>query len=154
MKKPTTSAYIISLLLSFCMVILACSTNSHFEKFEDVSNDSWLNADTIEFNYIIDSTASVEQANIHIRHASSYQFRNLWVQIEHSIDGVESGQRHELDLAAASGKWYGDKTGAYLNFKDGLGEQFLSQGEHKIRLVQIMRQDPLQGIQSVGLSIE
>lgn len=152
-----SSAQIHFSLLGFlilCLVISGCSNDSQFEKFENIDGDAWMNTDTLEFDYVIDSAMNLERAELHLRHTSTYQFRNLWLQVEHSIDDVKNSARQEIDLAAASGTWYGDKTGTYLNYAQELDGKFLNPGQHKIRIVQIMRQDPLLGIQSVGLTIE
>lgn len=95
--------------------------------------------------------------NMHIRNKNNYAYSNIWLFVNiASPNGEQLIDTVEFTLAEPSGKWLGSGLGDLfdnkLPYKQNIA--FPDSGTYQISIQQGMRDDVLNGIDAVGISIE
>lgn len=144
------------LLLAF---ISGCIPSNTFEKNEVIKNHKWNTNDVKAYVFDIQDTASEYLMYATIRHTDGYNFSNIWLQAETiKPDSTSKKQRIELPLAETSGRWTGKGMNEIYEHKIRLSgntaTKFDQAGRYTIKLKQIMRENPLQEVMSVGIRLE
>lgn len=95
--------------------------------------------------------------SIEITNNNDYPYSNLWCYIENNIanDSIIDKTSHEFILADVFGKWNGSGFGALYQSSFQLTEQitFKEKKNYQIRILHGMRDEPLTGIEKVGIWI-
>ena len=145
----------ITLILGLC----GCDPNVLYKSHQDIDDGQWFVKNEPTFGFeVVDST---QIYNVHylVRNAAGYPYYNLYVKrsLLDSQNKIVNEALNELVLMD-------EKTGKPLG--DGLGDlfdhkiialknyRFPRKGKYTFKVRQYMRQDPLLGILSVGVSIE
>ena len=135
----------------------SCEKNRVFEKNISIVKSSWKNSDKIKLEVDIQDTSATYNVYINVRHSTIYPYSNLWVMVTTTSPGGNSQkQRVEIPLADEEGAWHGEGMGDVWDLKY-LAQQnaiFNQKGKYSLEFEQIMRQDPLDGIMSMGLRVE
>ena len=137
-------------MLVLCAILLACGNKPNYVEFKDITQEEWQSTDTILFTlpplYRQDASTSIL-----IRHSEQYSFQNIWLKT-----GVEANQleRIEIQLASVSGHWLGTKSGSLYTTEYELALPFSTSDTTQFYVVQNMRENPLLGVQSIGLKME
>jgi gliding motility-associated lipoprotein GldH len=156
MKKIIPVAFTLLSILSY----QACIKSNVFEKNTTIKYNKWQKDNKLNFEFDITDTTSDYLMFLTIRHSDAYPFSNIWLNVKTTlpIEQKTIETRTEVPLAEADGKWMG------RNFKDIIEQQmpltgsgvahFNRTGKYKIQLEQIMRENPLPEIMSVGVRLE
>jgi gliding motility-associated lipoprotein GldH len=145
----------------FLIIITAflqgCDNDTLVNTFDSVSSQNWTYIRPIKAN--IDVTDSTKAYNIYVnfRHTVDYKYANLWLRF-HIIgpDKKQIIERQEFQLALSDGQWLGKGSGSLYSYQLIYKEnyQFKTKGRYTILVEQNMRDNPLKGVNDVGLRIE
>ena len=153
MKKQLT----ISVLCAFTGLILGCKHDFLLEEKKSVAGKTWVQADSLRFDFDLVDTAHVYNLFVDVEHSDGYPFENLYVRI-HTV--LPSGKRlvkiRSLQLAGPAGEWLGSGSGEKIKARVTLQEHayFGQPGHYALVFEQWMRQDSLPGISAVGLAVQ
>ena len=153
MKNTILAAFLLAAIFS----LAACGKEKTvFDKEYTIQNSAWAYADTLNFAFDIADTTALYDIVVHIKHRPDYGFQNLYTRIHTKFPtGERRSQILNFDLADNTGKWIGQKSGSLRNFEVKIQENaFFNQvGQHIITLEQLMRKEPLMGIESINLEV-
>jgi len=144
---------ILSLFALFC----SCGINyeAHVEKkFPDYG---WTYNDSLSLDMNIVDTSMVYRLNLEIEHTPGFKNQNFYVFLRTKFpDGKQVGLPLSIEMADETGKWYGSCLGESCNLPIDLQDQvfFEQPGRYSITLRQYSRNDTLEGIKRVQLSLE
>lgn len=152
----------ISLLL-FVMAISfgSCLTSDSFQKQIAIDKAAWSRAQQPEFEFEINDTSANYEPQLLIRHDDNYPFSNIWVRIfiQLPTDSVITDSfQAEIPLADPEGNWLGAAQSVNWTHRVRVSskkfDDFKKRGRYKVRVAQIMREDPLQGVLNVGWRLD
>lgn len=145
-------------LFIILIVCLSCNNRETYFQFYDLNEAKWSKLDTLYFD--IDSTLIEPNVNyemtIELTNDSDYPYQNIWLYVQDNITS-ENFNRFELqyELADEMGRWYGSGFGALyqvsLNYKNPIS--FPEKKNYQLKIVQGMRDEPLTGIDKVGVKL-
>jgi len=135
-------------LLTVFAILLLFSCKPEQATYVDLEEQKWHQDEQLTFSIASD----IEKPSLYIRHTGDYMFQNLWVKMAMATqDSVPNFQRIEIQLAEPDGRWIGQKQGAFYTQHFPL--PFTCPTDTCTFYVeQNMRQNPLIGIQSIGVS--
>jgi gliding motility-associated lipoprotein GldH len=129
-----------------------------FQEFTDVASAGWERDSSVQFDVAIEDTVQPYVVLVTIRHTDEYPFRNCFLGRQViGAHGVEYQDTVEIQLANAEGKWLGQGVGGVKTLTVPFRAQavsFQKSGLYRFRFSHVMRETPLPGIRSIGLSIE
>ena len=143
-----------------CIALSACDHSRVYEQNVDFSKRYWMVSEKPEFEFTIAKPADRYTLYANIRNSVSYPYaRIFFTYYLQDSTGAEIQKKlvTQYLFDAKSGKPFGNS---------GLGDiydhrfellkdyQFKASGKYKIKFVQLMRVDTLQGILAVGLRVE
>lgn len=143
------------LLLPVILVTWACNQQRLYESFQDLPTQSWVVTDTLSF-YVdsLEADAPLVQS-IGIRYNDRYEYHNLYVRYllkdalaNTLMDSLVNIALFDSKTGRPLGKGFGNR----LTIYDTLPANRLPIGG-SIHLIQYMRKDSLDGIESVGIKI-
>lgn len=145
-----------------CLLFLSsCMTSNTYQKQVGIPNAQWAGDFIPEFVFEVHDTQAHYQPQFLLRHDDNYPFSNIWVKVFIQLPGdtvyTDSFQT-ELMLADNEGFWLGEEQSVYWTHRISLSsrkfEQFKRMGTYKVKLCQMMRQDPLEGVLNVGWRLD
>ena len=149
--------YISILLIGF--VCLSCEKREAYYHFSELKEASWSKFDTIYFD--IDSLSVTPNTpydiTIELTNNSDYPYQNIWLYIQDDFeDTTFSLEEKQYELANKLGKWHGSGFGSLyqlpLLYKKNIF--FTEKRNYHLKVVHGMRDEPLQGIEKIGLKID
>jgi gliding motility-associated lipoprotein GldH len=152
MKNLLTSIFI-------CLAFASCETNAIYKSIVDIKDSNWYIKEEPTFTFEVADETIPYNIYILVRNSSPYAFNNLYLNRY-----IYDANKKPISIRLEEMILFDPKTGKPLG--DGLGDifdhKFLSnknfkfpkKGKYTIKLKQYMRQDPLQNIMSVGISVE
>jgi gliding motility-associated lipoprotein GldH len=151
--KRNLSIFIITTMVLFS----ACDTNRVFESYQSIKDDNWYINQKPTFYVDIQDTISEHSIYFNLRHTGQYKYSNLFVLF--TIQGPKAKaetQRLEFKLAELDGKWLGSGLGdLYSNQIKVMDKiKFPRKGVYSFSIEQNMRDNPLAGIEDVGIKID
>jgi gliding motility-associated lipoprotein GldH len=148
-------------LLFVALALSYCTPRNDFKAINDLKNNAWPIDSTQSFTFTIADAGKSYDFYYLIRNATTYPFYNLYIKrsLTDSTTKVMSKSMEELILFDANtGKPLGSGLGDIFDHKfkiESLSNyHFPRAGEYTFSVVQNMRQDPLLGVMSIGVSIE
>lgn len=145
------------LFLLALSLALGCSETPEYEAFLAVSEDGWHADSTARFQVEIKDSTARYAVIFHLRANQDYPFANLYLfRRIVSAEGQEYGDTANLRLADPQGRWLGEGVGAVKTFSRPFRAQalqFRETGTYTFEFTQAMRQDPLPGVESLGLTL-
>jgi gliding motility-associated lipoprotein GldH len=145
--------------LCFGLVVVACRPDGHFKEHQDIEDGLWYLKNEPSFTFEITDTTKTYQVYYLVRNAVQYPYYNLYLK-RTLFDGqkkIMSEKLNELILMdEKTGKPLGDGLGDLFDHKIVMlkDQRFSQKGKYTIKIQQYMRQDPLPGIMSMGVSVE
>lgn len=153
---PKKSPFLITALL----FLLSCHTGDLYEKVESIPQQEWKSDYKPRFEFTVKDTAADYQLNIILRHNEKYGYRNVWLNLYAQAPG-DTARKFTVELPLASGQngWLGSGMDDLYEHRialtlDPSKFNFRKPGDYSFTLEHIMREDPLQNVLNVGLSIE
>lgn len=140
-------------------VLNGCIPSNTYEKNEPIKHHQWDKKDVKTYKFNINDTTSRYLMFLSLRHTDAYKYNNIWVDVETiKPDGKITKQKVELPLAESGGQWTGKGMNEIYEHKIRLSgnttTRFDQLGSYTIKLHQIMRQNPLKEILSIGIRLE
>lgn len=147
---------ILFVALSSQLIASSCSTIDLYEKNVAIPSHKWQSSYKPEFTFIIKDTTSSYQVFFIIRHTEKYNYNNIWINL-YSQPPSDTLHKvpYELQLATNEKGWLASGLDDIYEHRIQLTDEIkLKAGEYKLRLENIMREDPLMNVLSVGLRVE
>lgn len=136
------------LLLAVVIATAACKNNTIYHSYQPVNPTGWEKNDTLLY-YLNDTLTNINnyQFYVGIRHKDSYRYQDIWLAINN--DTVH------LQLADSSGYWYGNGIGELRQLLLPIPTVFFQKEDSmtEIRISHVMQENPLKGIQDLGIEI-
>ena len=137
-------------LLSGCKDVM-------FQGSEQIPNNIWEQRSNISFNVEVKDTMSSYDFYIDLRNEASYEFANIFMFVNTTFpSGKTAKDTVECILADKTGRWLGNGLGDikdnHILFKENI--RFPNAGTYSFEFEQGMRDEKLNGIMDVGISIE
>jgi gliding motility-associated lipoprotein GldH len=141
-----------SLLLSSCTQI------EIFEKNTSIPDYKWQASFVAKGDFIIADTIAPYSIYLVLRHTDAYQYNNIWLNIGLQPPGDSMHmQKINLTLGNDASGWEGSGMNDIWEVRsllNGDARRFKQPGKYSFSISQIMRDNPLLNIMSVGLRIE
>lgn len=145
-------------LLLILIVCLSCNNRETYYHFYELQDLKWSKLDTLYFD--IDSTLIEPNVNyemtIELANNSDYPYQNIWLYFQDNFSGNNFKYTElQYELADPMGRWYGSGFGSLyqvsLNYKEQIS--FPEKKNYQLKIVQGMRDEPLFGIEKVGIKL-
>lgn len=144
--------------LWFIFLSFSCKKNEIYYSFHELKSGKWSQFDTLFFE--IDSTSIIIgkpiRFDIELVNNTDYPYRNIWLHVlDDFSDTVFVNNEIQYELCDEYGKWYGSGFGSLyqlsLNYKDDI--VFKEKRNYRVGLIHGMRDEPLTGIEKVGIKL-
>jgi gliding motility-associated lipoprotein GldH len=146
--------YIIFLLIS--LSIWACNHETLYEETKTIPQP-WTFTDKIQFDYVVSDTTKAYDLYVHVTHADSFAYENVYVMVTTIFPGGDSTRNQlSLQLAASNGQWQGACGGntCELSIPMSSAAYFRQSGNYSLIFEQHSRDGALYGIERLGLTIK
>ncbi len=148
-----------SILPLLILLLTSCAKIDLYEKNTIISKQEWTSGNKQEFTFTLSDTAACYQLFVVLRHTDAYQFNNIWLNISAQIPGDTLQSRNvELSLGSDAKGWEGKGMSDIYEVRkpitQGRPVRFKRAGNYTFTIGQVMRQDPLKHIMSIGLRLE
>ncbi len=136
-----------------------CKKLDVFEKNIPVPAYKWQNTWKPAYDFDISDTTQSYKVYIVLRHTDAYKYNNIWLNIgtQFPSDSSFKYQRFELALGNDAHGWEGTGMDDIWEVRKLITNgpvKFSKTGKYKFIIGQIMREDPLPNIVSVGVRVE
>ncbi len=141
----------------FILLFAACDYNPVFQQSKSIPNDYWNKDSTVSINVPVIDTISYHDIFIDVRNLNSYPYSNLYLFVNVvAPNGDNVTDTLEYRLADDYGAWLGNKSSRIWDCKLPFRSmvKFAQEGSYTFNIKQGMRNDELEGISDVGLTIE
>jgi gliding motility-associated lipoprotein GldH len=146
----------IYLLFLFAFALASCTTSDLYEKTVSVPDQEWKNSFVPEFSFTIKDTTTMYQVYFVLRHTEKYNYNNIWINLYSQPPGDTLHKApYELQLATNEKGWLASGMNDIYEHRLKLTRPVkLKTGDYKLKLENIMREEPLQHILNVGIRVE
>jgi gliding motility-associated lipoprotein GldH len=142
----------------FLLLLVSCSEGEAYYRFHHIEKGKWYRDSTLLFTMdsLNISADGAYDVTIEISSGHIYPYRDLWLRIDHNLaDTLLRSDTLHYRLADEYGRWLGSGVGG-LN---QLSLPFLSAlpldtaQRYRLTITHVMSDDPLTGIEKVGLKV-
>jgi gliding motility-associated lipoprotein GldH len=143
--------------IAFAFTVFSCGKQDFFEGNEPVSASSWKHSDVKAFTVNIDDTVSSYDFFIDLRHNESYPYNNIYffmtVTLPNNQRIVDTIGYYMQD---AGQHWLGNHSGSLITHHVLVKQnrRFPRKGRYVFSLRNGMRDNPLNGITDVGITLK
>ena len=135
----------------------SCDSNKIYENNLAIPSEGWRRADRARFEVEIADTIHPCNIYINVRNNSKYKYMDFWLFVDvHSPTGMVARDTVNIMLADHRGKWLGNGLNNKFDTRLVLQKnmRFPVSGKYVFEYEQAMRDEPLTGIEDIGLRIE
>lgn len=157
---PTTNYHLptTNLLLAFCLLLTSCKQLDVYEKDISIPKYEWQSDFIAKGSFNITDTTAAYNLYVVLRHTDAYKYNNIWLNLglQNPGDSMQY-QKINLPLGNDVSGWEGTGMNDIWEVRSLLNTQpqrFKQTGTYNFSIAQIMRDNPLLHIMSVGLRIE
>ncbi len=146
-------AFVFLIIISF---LSGCSEIELFEKNTTIPNLKWQNNFKATGVFNITDTTCLYNVFVVLRHTDAYAYNNIWLNIglQEPGDNMKT-KRNNLSLVSTDAQgWEGVGMNDILEVRKPIAQLPLKKGNYSFSIAQIMRDNPLENIMSVGLRLE
>jgi len=146
------------------LLILAATSGCRqldvYEKNTTIPGYQWKYSFQPEFDFKITDTASPYQLLVVLRHTDAYRYNNIWLNITgiyNEKDTLVKLPHLELPLGNDEKGWEGTGMNDIWEVRKPVSNgplYFSKPGNYRFRIAQIMRDNPLPHILSIGMRVE
>ena len=148
----------IIILLTAALLLSACDSSVYYDQSQAVDEQGWLPADRLTFDVEVDDTTHLFNFLVGVRNSITYPYSNTFLFINTTFpDGSVAPDTLECPLADPSGRWYGKRTGRYVDSRyrlRGGSARFPMKGNYRFEVVNGMRDSAIAGLKDISLRIE
>lgn len=145
-------------LIACCLFISSCTQIEIFEKDTAIPDYKWQSGFAAKGDFVIADTILPYNIYLVLRHTDAYQYNNLWLNIGLQPPGDSMHvQKVNIILGDDANGWEGTGMNDIWEVRkllNGDARRFKKPGKYSFSINQIMRDNPLLNIMSVGLRIE
>lgn len=151
------------ILFTLCCLLLiliniSCDKQEVYYHFHELKDAQWHQKDTLLFE--IDSTLfelnKPYNLSVEVSNNVNYPYQNIWFFMQSNIDtdSTYTDVSKEFQLANEFGKWNGSGFGSIYQSSLSFGKiVFKEKRNYRIKLEHGMRDEPLVGIEKVGIKV-
>jgi len=140
------------------MMLQSCDGSVYYYESMPVNEHGWLPEEKLTFDVEVDDTVHNFDFLIGVRNSISYPYSNTFLFVNTTFpDGSVAHDTMECPLADASGRWYGKRTGRYVDSRyrlRGGSARFPMTGLYRFEIVNGMRDSAIAGLKDISLRIE
>ena len=145
--------------LILCAFISSCREIDLFEKNISIPNMQWYNNFNATGSFTIKDTNSTYNVFLVLRHTDAYHYNNLWLNVGLQPPGAEALQYQKINLSLGNDAqgWEGVGMNDIWEVRkliSGVPKKFIKTGQYNFSIVQLMRDNPLLNVISVGMSVQ
>jgi gliding motility-associated lipoprotein GldH len=141
-----------------CTTLSSCTQLEVFEKNIPIPAYEWHSNQPITGSFAITDTTSYYNIYIVLRHTDAYKYNNVWLNIAFQAPGDSIfNEKKELPLGTDATGWFGAGMNDIWEVRQLLNDvpkRFKKIGAYHFTIGQIMREDPLLHIMTVGLRVQ
>ena len=142
----------------FLLSITSCNRLDVFEKNTAIPKNEWNYNFKPSFNFTITDTTSEYNLYVVIRHRDAYRYNNIWLNIgTQSPNDSMRYQRFDLLLGTDAKGWDGTGMDDIWELRKSITNgpfKFNKPGNYIFSIEQIMRENPLLNVLSIGIRVE
>ena len=146
------------LFISVCLLLTSCKQLDVFEKDTAIPRYEWQSGFTAKGSFTIPDTVNLYNIYVVLRHTDAYKYNNIWLNIGVQNPGDSMRyQKINLPLGNDATGWEGTGMNDIWEVRSLLNSEpkrFRQVGTYNFSITQIMRDNPLLHIMSVGLRLE
>ena len=139
-------------------VFLSCNPMNFYEKSKPIPNHKWKSKMAVNDSFSITDTTALYNIYVILRHTDAYKYNNIWLETGLQAPGDSLFfQKMNIPLSDDATGWYGSGMDDIWEVRSKLSDRprkFSKPGTYKYVLKQLMRDDPLPEVMSVGLRVE
>ena len=153
-KLPTANFL---LAIIFCLQLSSCKQLAVYEKDTAIPKYEWQSNFLVRGSFIISDTLSDYNLYVVLRHTDAYKYNNIWLNIGRQFPSDSfQYQKVNISLGEDASGWKGSGMNDIWEVRTLLTEKpwHLKQGVYNFSVSQIMRDNPLLHIMSVGMRVE
>ncbi len=153
-KNVLVNCYHQVILLGLLSVV-SCTQVNVFENNTNIPNQAWQSSNTATGSFAITDTASLYNMYLILRHTDSYKYNNIWLNVGIQLPGDSMRyNKMTIDLATDASGWMGTGMNDIWELRQLVYLPIKKMGTYKYSIGQIMRDDPLKSVLSVGVRLE
>lgn len=132
-----------------------CKQADLFEKNTVIPGYKWQSGFTANGSFHVTDTASSYKVYIVLRHTDAYSYNNIWLNVGFREPG-DSMRFEKLNLTLGNDAegWEGTGMNDIWEVRKAVPFTVKKAGDYRFSIAQVMRDDPLPAIMSVGMRIE
>ncbi|HMO61992.1 MAG TPA: gliding motility lipoprotein GldH [Ferruginibacter sp.] len=161
MKHFLPAHFFIKSLIVICIcscLFTGCTPINVYEKNTTIPQYNWSNSLKPSFDFNITDTTSQYSIYVVLRHTDAYRYNNIWLNVQAQFPGdTLRSQRLELVLGNDASGWEGTGMNDIWEVRKPITKgpaKFPRPGTYRFTLEQVMRDNPLPHIMSVGIRVE
>lgn len=141
------------------LAFVGCVSINLYEKQTPIPDQKWTYNFVPEFSFQIKDTVSRYNLSVVIRHTDMYAYNNIWIKLGTQTPGdTVHFQRINLVLVAPEGEgWLGSGMNDIYEVRKNISPgpiSFKTPGIYNFSIAQVMRDNPLAHIMSIGMRLE
>ncbi len=144
-------------LAAFLLLLTSCGEKPYHEEYIKLDQKGWYADSLARFTVEIDDTLSAYKVILNFRGNNDYPYSNLYLFRSIQSDlGLEYSDTANFILADPYGRWLGEGLGELKSFERMYRRRplrFNKTGIYTFELKQAMRDEPLIGLEDIGISI-
>ncbi|MFZ1528557.1 MAG: gliding motility lipoprotein GldH [Ferruginibacter sp.] len=145
-------------VLFMLLMLTGCRQLDLYEKSTAIPAYKWSYGFSAKGSFQITDTVSAYHIYIVLRHTDSYAYNNIWLNVGLQAPGdTMYQQKVELSLGSDAGGWEGTGMNDIWELRKPLTDKprrFKKPGDYNFSISQIMRDNPLPHVMSVGLRLQ
>lgn len=152
MKQTKNTFYVLILLLS---IMLACNNSRDFYNLRTFENYKWDKSDKVNFEFYVDDINKKYNMFLNLRYIQGfpYKYLHLIISITEPNGKIKTNDV-TIEIISDKKEYIGDGAGSYWDLDYPVPDyQFTQKGEYKISIEHAMRDDILNMINEIGISI-
>ncbi|WP_321333246.1 gliding motility lipoprotein GldH [uncultured Bacteroides sp.] len=156
MKRPINSNICLILLL-LLFFITACDNKTVYHSFQHIPDIGWKKNDTLTYTFELKDSMVYLHLFAEVRNRNDYPYQNLYIAISQNLKDSMTWKSDTLNLSLADkkGKWVGNGWGNLFQISVPISNVLATHpGKYTLKISQEMKDNPLKGINDVGIRIE
>ncbi len=149
----------IAIVLATILLFSSCKEIDVFEKNTNIPNMQWQNNFAATGNFIITDTTKAYNVYVVLRHTDAYKYNNIWLGIQLKAPNNDTAitQKINLQLGSDATGWEGVGINDIWEVRKLIvsnSKLFTKKGTYSFSIYQIMRNNPLKDVMSIGLNVQ
>ncbi len=146
------------LCITIGLLAASCKQLDVYELNRPIPHYKWQHNFPVKGEFKISDTTDAFNIYLVLRHTDAYKYNNIWLNVGLQAPGDTMFFQHvNLALASDAAGWEGSGMNDIWEVRkllNGQPRRFKKTGEYKFSITQIMRDNPLPDIMSVGLRVQ